>query len=360
VIINEKRRSHYVIHSIFLLLLLYFINGIVNLWGYARLAIGPGKGGYYHPRFFFRENAYEICKMQRRRIIKGGASTASSPKSSAFSTKETVSAATNTSSFQQQQVIVAAKKQKKFKRQPSLSAVSVVSQGSSDCELSPIKPPKTLTTTTMTMMMPTSLPDSSKSNCTAASTSIATAISPDNNRSLQSILDLDLDFDGLEFLPPSQVQQQQQQESAATTTINTYINPPQGGDCIDFEGRSYFFLDDKEIATAYNTACDVELLRSPSTAPVPRRVSRQNHEQKQLSAAAAAVPIGMVPALPNLTTANMLSEISRRRVSVEIDKFAAASRRVYDHAASASASTSTSASVSTTEQQDDDGDEWWQ
>ncbi|OEU08623.1 hypothetical protein FRACYDRAFT_196221, partial [Fragilariopsis cylindrus CCMP1102] len=23
----------------------------LNLWGYARLAIGPGKGGYYHPRF---------------------------------------------------------------------------------------------------------------------------------------------------------------------------------------------------------------------------------------------------------------------------------------------------------------------
>ena len=67
----------------------------------------------------------------------------------------------------------------------------------------------------------------------------------------------------------------------------------------------------------------------------------------------------MVPSLPNLTTANMLSEISRRRVSVEIDKFAAASRRVYDHDACASASTSTSASVTTTEQQDDD-DEWWQ
>ena len=329
----------------------------MNLWGYARLAIGPGKGGYYHPRFFFRENVYEICKMQRRRIIKGGASTASSPKSTAFSTKETVSAA-NTSGSQQQQVITAAKKQKKFKRQPSLSAVSVVSQGSSDCELSPIKPPKTLTTTTM-MMMPTSLPDSSKSNCTAATTSIAAAISLDNNKSLQSMLDLDLDFDGLEFSSPSQVQQQQESATTTTTTTTTYTNPPQGGDCIDFEGRSYFFLDEKEIATAYNTACDVELLRNTPTAPVPRRVSRQNHEQKQLSAAAAAVPIGMVPSLPNLTTANMLSEISRRRVSVEIDKFAAASRRVYDHEACASASTSTSASVSTTEQQDDD-DEWWQ
>ena len=347
----------------------------MNLWGYARLAIGPGKGGYYHPRFFFRENVYEICKMQRRRIIKGGASTASSPKSTAFSTKETVSAA-NTSGSQQQQVITAAKKQKKLKRQPSLSAVSVVSQGSSDCELSPIKPPKTLTTTTM-MMMPTPLPDSSKSNCTAATTSIAAAISLDNNKSLQSMLDLDLDFDGLEFSSPSQVQQQQQQQESATTTTTTtttYTNPPQGGDCIDFEGRSYFFLDEKEIATAYNTARDVELLRNPPTPTVPRRVSRQNHEQEELyrphqlqpkikyaaAATAAAVPIGMVPSLPNLTTANMLSEISRRRVSVEIDKFAAASRRVYDHAACASASTSTSASVSTTEQQDDDDDEWWQ
>ena len=201
------------------------------------------------------------------------------------------------------------------------------------------------------MKMPTSLPDSSKSNCTAATTSIAAAISLDNNKSLQSMLDLDLDFDGLEFSSPRQVQvQQQQQQESATTTTTTYTNPPQGGDCIDFEGRSYFFLDEKEIATAYYRACDVELLRNPPTAPVKRRGSRQNH--------APAVPIGMVPSLPNLTTANMLSEISRRRVSVEIDKFAAASRRGYDHAACASASTSTSASVSTTEQQDDD--EWWQ
>jgi hypothetical protein len=396
---------------------LYFIHNTVNLWGYERLAIGPGKGGYHHPHFFFRENVYEIYKMQRCKI-KGVAFSTSSPKSSSVSNKKTISAATDNSSSQQQhqQVLIPAKKKQnikissktaKHKRQPPSSAASVVSQGSSDCELSPITPtipPKTLTTTAM-MMLSTSFPGSNKINGTGASTStrIAAAISSDYDGSSQSILeDFDLDFDDSEFLSP----QVQQQESTSTATT-TCINPPQTGDYIDFEGRSYFFLD--EIET-------VELLRNPPTAQAqaPRRVSIQNQVQQQLyqhpcqlqpkqqqylpspyvplrhQHQHVAVPMGMVPppssCLPNpsqvvaqvqvrvqaqaqhqtsyLTT--MLSEISRRRVSIEMYNSAAASRITYNHvAAAASAAASTSTSIteqhttksSSREQQDsDDGD----
>jgi len=42
----------------------------LNLWGFERLPYGPGKGGYFHPDYFVRDDRYQMCQMKRRKIAK--------------------------------------------------------------------------------------------------------------------------------------------------------------------------------------------------------------------------------------------------------------------------------------------------
>ena len=83
---------------------------------------------------------------------------------------------------------------------------------------------------------------------------------------------------------------------------------PQTGDCMDFEGRTYYFIDEEEIENTSNTICNTTQLRNS-----PPRLPVGGFPLPSLSPM-----LRMIPSHTYLSTANMMSEISRRRVNVEV------------------------------------------
>lgn len=247
----------------------------LNLWGFERLTNGPGKGGYRHPCFFFRDNEFEIAKMERRKA-KGSSLTSSKPdvdtesgighsvaleklkkqrverttgqrsKIAKAETKRdipsekcaitaTVSAQSSIASTtnSRSNIMICAKQNSKTEtkikgstksKKASSLAVSVISQGSSsgsDCELHSVTPPKMFTThmgSVLNSFIDTGDLSQVKSDLTNPSTTFS---STSTNNDMQ-------------------LRPQCPDETPSSSC-------PQTGDCMSFEGRKYFFLDEEDL-----------------------------------------------------------------------------------------------------------------
>jgi hypothetical protein len=188
----------------------------LNLWGFKRLTKGPGKGGYTRFEYFVRTNSSELCHIHRRKI-----------KCIIFSSKKTNPAFPITTSKGENGNGNSIGEQTRTK---SSSAASVVSHEQ-----------------------------------TTKSSSAASVVSHSNSDA--SSISNDSDCDQSTALTPM----------ISPTPIFEYALPfrmsesiedkcPQTGDCLDFEGRRYFFVDEEEIeaATTMNTTSNIALhLRKP-------------------------------------------------------------------------------------------------
>mmetsp|Transcript_1490 Transcript_1490/g.3299 ORF Transcript_1490/g.3299 Transcript_1490/m.3299 type:complete len:348 (-) Transcript_1490:205-1248(-) len=225
----------------------------LNLWGFERLLFGPNKGGYFHPEFFLRDKPCEIHNIRRLKI-KGLLSLKNKRKLERIGD----AAKTYTTSIE-------------IRRKDSSSgAASITSQGS--CM---------------------------DNNCDTSSTV---------GRSVGEHFSMS---------PPK----------CSTTPIPDHIistlqfgiedeYSPRTGDCIGFEGKSYFFIDEGEIEHTTNDISNITLPRNPPPRPPESTFSRPTPE--------AIVPT--LPLHPNLSAANRMTNMSRRGVSLAV--FADIRRRV--------------------------------
>jgi hypothetical protein len=213
-----KIDCNFVVTSISDYLILLFMTPFssVNLWGFKRLTKGPGKGGYTRFEYFVRTNSSELCHIHRRKI-----------KCIIFSSKKTNPAFPITTSKGENGNGNSIGEQTRTK---SSSAASVVSHEQ-----------------------------------TTKSSSAASVVSHSNSDA--SSISNDSDCDQSTALTPM----------ISPTPIFEYALPfrmsesiedkcPQTGDCLDFEGRRYFFVDEEEIeaATTMNTTSNIALhLRKP-------------------------------------------------------------------------------------------------
>mmetsp|Transcript_50007 Transcript_50007/g.102952 ORF Transcript_50007/g.102952 Transcript_50007/m.102952 type:complete len:196 (+) Transcript_50007:464-1051(+) len=85
---------------------------------------------------------------------------------------------------------------------------------------------------------------------------------------------------------------------ASETSTTEEDSCPRTGDCVDFEGRSYFFVDETEIETTLNKSHDW-------FDPPPRKLTPRGFP---------------LPSQNYFTASNMLSVISRRRMLHELHR----------------------------------------
>lgn len=224
----------------------------LNLWSFERLSAGPDKGGYSHPNFFIRDKRCKIYNMQRQKI-KGILSTKIKRKVERIKKKvERIADAANTNTTSIEK-----------RGKESSDVASVISQGSSTDNNSDASSIKS---------------GSDGENC---------VVSP------PTFLTTPISGNKISSLPAFEIEAK---------------DCPQTGDCMDFEGRTYYFIDEEEIENTSNTICNTTLLRNP-----PPRLPVGGFPLPSL-----APMLRMIPSHTYLSTANMMSEISRRRVTVEV------------------------------------------
>lgn len=186
----------------------------LNLWGFERITTGLGKGGYTRSNHFFRYNPSEICKIKRRKIKCTEGSRIKKP-NVITPTKDTRA---NSSHVTQ--------------RKRSTSTASVV-----------IVPTKNANQNSNNLTKPMKL--SSAASVVSNNYSDVSSVSSESDWSQSS---------AFEPVTLPTVMYEMDFPSTPLTDILEDEKCPQTGDCLDFEGRSYFFVDEEEIETTTETA----------------------------------------------------------------------------------------------------------
>jgi hypothetical protein len=193
----------------------------VNLWGFERLTKGPGKGGYARSEHFLRTNRSALCHVHRRKIKCLRAS--SSKKTSPTEIIPIIATANGDKDNGNNSV---GEQQTTRTKSTSIGAASAVVGGHEQ------------------QTMKSSSSDASV--VSHSTTSDASSVSSDSCDCDQStgydmILPTPISEDAL----PSRYMSEQR-----SIEDNNNNNCPQTGDCLDFEGRRYFFVDEEELKTA--------------------------------------------------------------------------------------------------------------
>lgn len=210
----------------------------LNLWGFERIVAGSGKGGYTRTNHFFRHHPSEICYIKRRKIKSKGEGGVSRIKKLVVITpaKKTNENSNNRVMNQTHQ---------------SSSTASVVIVPTKDAN-----PNENISSSMNPMELPMILPFST-----------ASVIS--NNHSDVSSVSSESDWSQSSVYEPVILPTPMHKMDFSTTMLAEILEDeecPQTGDCMDFEGRSYFFVDEEEIKISNGTTSnDIALVQCRPT-----------------------------------------------------------------------------------------------